>query len=329
MKSLESAISRTVLNLDFMNRERTLQTLHLGVNLDHIATIRQARRIAHPNLIEAARLTKQAGAHQITIHLREDRRHIQDYDVINILRHTSLPINVECATEDGIIDFLCDLKPQKCTLVPEKREELTTEGGLDMSHPKLHAVVQKLKKSNIWVSAFIDPDVHSAQLAKNLGCDSVELHTGEFANYYMMNFDRLARTHASKVLSSPNIPKEIYAISSNKWKELLKAEKTTSLNLLSKEFERICHTAFYAKETLGLEVYAGHGLNNKNLIPIANIPPITELNIGHSIIARSCFIGLKRAIKEVLKAMQSRQPLHQTLHGSLEFFEQWKRLQKA
>lgn len=261
-----------------------MRELQLGVNIDHIATLRQARQTTEPSPLEALKLIEKTEAKQITLHLREDRRHIQDFDLSEILEHSNLPVNIECAQDEQIISLLCAKRPYKATLVPERREEITTEGGLDMKHPALKNNIKNLKDSGIQVATFIDPDPQSIELSKELGADGVELHTGNYANLYLAIKD--PRVSQAKPL------KHLAQKSENELIEMLENE----LNLLRK-------AAIFAKQ-IGLEVYAGHGLNAKNLAPIARIPEVSELNIGHSIIARAIFLGLENSIQEILDAMQ-------------------------
>ncbi|SFV50835.1 Pyridoxine 5'-phosphate synthase [hydrothermal vent metagenome] len=249
----------------------------LGVNIDHIAVLREARKIADPNPIDALSIVKQSGADQITIHLREDRRHINDEDAKNIVRLSKLPINLECATSKEIIDIVCDLKPHRATIVPEKREEVTTEGGLSVigEQDKLKEAIILLHKNEIEVSLFIDPTIESVEASKSLGVEWIEFHTGKYANIYAMLYSNLGNTpHSIKNLELSR-------------KELKK--------LLDDEIEIITSVSRRAKE-LGLRVAGGHGLNYQNVKDIANIKDIEELNIGQSIIARSVFIGLEQAI---------------------------------
>lgn len=261
-----------------------MQKLDLGVNIDHIATLRQARQITEPDPMQALSILKQAGAHQVTIHLREDRRHIQDFDVCEIMQHSSLPVNIECANDPKIIDLICAKRPFKATLVPEKREEVTTEGGLDMTNPALNLTIAMLKNSKIKVATFINPDEKSIKLSKDLGADGIELHTGTYANLYLaLNEQNLSHL--------------------NLLKDLTNLDRLELETRLKDEIDSLKNAAKFAK-SLGLEVYAGHGLNANNLDPIAKIKEISELNIGHSIIARSIFVGLKDAIKEILDSMQ-------------------------
>lgn len=257
----------------------------LGVNIDHIAVLREARKINDPNPIDALGICKLSGADQITIHLREDRRHIHDDDAKAIISLATLPVNLECSISDEIIDIVCKLKPYRATLVPENRQEVTTEGGLDLKNnfEKIQKAISKLQKHDIEVSLFIDPNKNAIELAKDLEAQYIELHTGSFANIYAMLYSNLANTqHSIKELA---LSKE-------------ELEKKLQISLLD-----IKTSAHFAK-TLDLKVAAGHGLNYQNVTMISKIPEIIELNIGQSIIARSVFTGLSKAIsdmKELIK----------------------------
>mgnify|MGYP000358444082 FL=1 len=259
--------------------------MKLGVNIDHVATLRQARLAKEPNLVRAAVLAEMAGAEGITIHLREDRRHIHDNDAIAIIQQSSLPVNLECSINSDIIDIVCKLKPTRATLVPENRNEVTTEGGLDVkgNFEKLQKVIDKLHANEIEVSLFIDPNEEIIELSKELEVEWIELHTGTFANIYAMLNTNLSQTH--------HTIKEL---------ELSKNELKTKLNKSIKEIEVSSKLA----KKLGLKVAAGHGLNYQNVKLISQIPEVEELNIGQSIIARSVFTGLRQAIidmKELIK----------------------------
>jgi len=228
--------------------------IRLGVNIDHVATVRQARGVDYPDPVAAAAMVEMAGADGIVMHLREDRRHMQDHD-LEILRKTvKSRLNLEMAANDEIIEIALDAHPDMVTLVPERRQELTTEGGLDVEagFKKLVSLTEKMHRKGIFVSMFIDPDEKAINLSRELGSDAVELHTGRYCD---------ART-------------------ANERKE---------------EFERIQKGVEIGLK-LGLGVNAGHGLNYFNIKPIAAIPGIEELNIGHSIIARAIFVGLDRAV---------------------------------
>ena len=234
----------------------------LSVNVDHIATIRQARRAQEPDPVQAAMLAELAGASGITCHLREDRRHIQDRDVELLRRLVKTKLNLEMAVTEEMIRIAIALKPDMATLVPERREELTTEGGLDV-RGHLDAVtrtVRTLQGEGIAVSLFIDPDPEQVSDSARAGAELVELHTGMYAEAG----DRKA---------------------------------------LQNEMARLIKATTQARE-LGLRVNAGHGLNYRNVGPVATIPEVEELNIGHSVIARAALVGVERAVREMLAAMK-------------------------
>ncbi|MCK5111292.1 MAG: pyridoxine 5'-phosphate synthase [Arcobacteraceae bacterium] len=259
--------------------------MKLGVNIDHIAVLREAREINDPNPLDALGICKLAGADQITIHLREDRRHIHDEDAKNIINLSALPVNLECSINDEIIKIACELKPHRVTLVPENRAEVTTEGGLDVkgNFEQIKKVVRLLHKNEIEVSLFIDPCEEMIKLSKELKCEWIELHTGSFANIYAMLFSGLDRTHHSI-----------------KQLELSRDELTKKLKKSIREIKKYSKLA----REIGLKVAAGHGLNYQNVELITTIKEIEELNIGQSIIARSVFAGLEKAIidiKELIK----------------------------
>ena len=233
----------------------------LGVNVDHVATLRQARGTNYPDPLSAALLAEQSGADSITIHLREDRRHIVDQDVELMVKNIQSRVNLEMTVTDEMLSIACDIKPSDCCLVPERRAELTTEGGLDVisHHSKIAVACQQLQKNKIRVSLFVDPE--PAQLDASLECGAgvVELHTGKYADA---------------------IGEEARAA----------------------ELERIRAGAAYA-DKLGMTVHAGHGLHYENVQPVASIPQIVELNIGHSIIAEAVFEGLARAVAKMKALM--------------------------
>ncbi len=241
----------------------TQSSILLGVNVDHVATLRQAREIDYPDPIEAALIAEENGADSITVHLREDRRHIQDHDVERLVAVSNSRVNLEMASTKEMINIACSLKPYDCCLVPEKREELTTEGGLDVMQniDELSISIQRLKKSGIRVSLFIDPDPKQIESSLMAGANAVEIHTGLYAD-------------------SLNPNDQDY------------------------ELERIKECAKHAKK-IGLHVNAGHGLNYQNTASISSIPEITELNIGHAIVARSVITGMAEAVKEMKTIMES------------------------
>ena len=252
----------------------------LGVNIDHIAVLREARKVADPDPLDALSICKRAGADQITIHLREDRRHMQDMDARNIIKLSSLPVNLECAISEEMIDIACELKPHRVTLVPEKREEVTTEGGLAITgeQPKLTEAIKRLQAEEIEVSLFIDPTSEAVQTSLELGVEWIEFHTGKYANIYAMLYTNLSKTHHS-------IPE--LELSRKSLKQMLNDE-LSNLRLLAEKAMK-----------LKLRVAAGHGLNMQNVKEIANIETIEELNIGQSIVARSVYTGLEQAIMDM------------------------------
>lgn len=234
-----------------------MNPIFLGVNIDHIATLRQARGTTYPDPVHAANIAELAGADGITIHLREDRRHIQDRDVYTLAKTLQTRMNLEIAVTEEMLNIACDVKPEYVCLVPEKREELTTEGGLNVAGQldlMLESVAQ-LKNAGIKVSLFIDAEKSQIDAAVAVGAPYIELHTGCYADA----------------------------------KDSIEQDK---------ELKRIQEMAKYAHEQ-GLIVNAGHGLHFHNVAPIAAIPEIYELNIGHSIIARAAMIGLEQSVKDI------------------------------
>ncbi len=247
--------------------------MKLNVNIDHVATLRQARGTPYPDPVWAAALVELAGADGITVHLREDRRHIQDRDV-RLLRQTVRGLlNLEMAATDEMVAIACELKPEVATLVPEKRQERTTEGGLDLERSGAQAAraLSRLGATGIAVSLFIDPTAGAVRLAKEMGAPRVELHTGDYC---------------------------------------ARARATPNAGALA-ELDRLARAASGAVE-LGLHVAAGHGLDYANVREVAAIPAVTELNIGHAIIARAVLVGLERAVAEMVallgQARQERSP---------------------
>ncbi|MEF3191528.1 MAG: pyridoxine 5'-phosphate synthase [Campylobacterales bacterium] len=252
----------------------------LGVNIDHIAVLREARRVNDPDILEALGVVRLAGADQITIHLREDRRHIHDEDAKRIVELARLPVNIECAPEPSIIKIIAELSPSRATIVPEKREEVTTEGGLDVERQegRIKEAIERLHARDVEVSLFIEPSCEAVERSASLGASWVEFHTGGYANLHAMLYGGLANTR--------------YAIPS------LQLSRQELKEALKQELKRINEAAARAR-SLGLRVAAGHGLNYVNVLPIVAITEIEELNIGQSIIARSIFTGLERAVREM------------------------------
>jgi pyridoxine 5-phosphate synthase len=230
----------------------------LYINVDHVATLREARKTDEPDPVVAALLCQKAGADGITAHLREDRRHIHDNDVER-LGATVKVLNLELATSPDVVALACRLRPYQATLVPERREEITTEGGLDLSrpHPHLRETIRRLDEAGIRISLFIDPDLPTVDAAKDLGVPAIELHTGRYAN---------------------------------SWR--------TGDNAL----QELRHAARHASD-MGLFVHAGHGLTYTNVAPVAAIPEIEELNIGHSVMSRAIMVGMRAAVVEMREAM--------------------------
>jgi pyridoxine 5-phosphate synthase len=234
----------------------------LGVNIDHVATLRQARRGRYPDPVHAALIAEEAGADSITLHLREDRRHIQDRDLAAMREALQTRMNLEMAVTDEMLRIAQKVLPQDCCLVPESRQELTTEGGLNVAGQaaRIGDAVKALGASGIRVSLFIDPDPEQIEAAQRAAAPVIELHTGAYAD----------STGAAR----------------------------------AREFERLCTAAKFAAR-LGLIVNAGHGLNYHNVEPIAAIPEIIELNIGHAIVARAIADGLAKAVRDMKQLMRA------------------------
>jgi pyridoxine 5-phosphate synthase len=243
----------------------TPRKLRLGVNIDHVATIRNARGGRHPDPVRAARLAAQAGADGITAHLREDRRHISDDDILRLVRDIELPLNFEMAATDEMLAIALRHKPHAACLVPEKRSEVTTEGGLDAAggHNHLQRFVTALGGAGIRVSLFIDPDRTQLDAARQLGAPVIEIHTGAYCE--------------------------------------ASAEEPGGAKAAA-ELRRIVEAAAYA-ESLGLECHAGHGLGFETVGAVAAIPTIVELNIGHFLVGEAVFGGLDSAIRRMRSLM--------------------------
>jgi len=235
----------------------------LGVNIDHVATLREARKTFYPDPVYAAVLVQLAGADGITVHLREDRRHIKDRDVYILKEIVKTKLNLEMSLSDEIIKIALDLKPDEVCIVPENRMEITTEGGLDImkNYEKLKEIIPDFKKNNIKVSLFIDPDISQIEMASKTGVDYIELHTGRYAE------------------AKNEIEREA-------------------------ELKKLIDSAKIATQA-GLKVNAGHGLNYQNVVPVARIEEIETLNIGHSIISYAVYVGLERAVKEMLALIKT------------------------
>ena len=233
----------------------------LGVNIDHVATLRQARGTDYPDPVEAAALAEGAGADSITVHLREDRRHIQERDVLLLKQTVKTRLNLEMAVEEAMLDLALKVLPPDCCLVPERRQELTTEGGLDVRGQlaRMREACGRLKAAGIRVAPFIDPDFEQVDACADAGAPVVEFHTGAYAG-----------AHGAR-----------------------QAEELHRLVQASRHAARI-----------GIEVHAGHGLHYHNVLPVAAIPEIVELNIGHSIIARAVMAGLPAAVSDMKRLLR-------------------------
>ncbi|MEJ7624856.1 MAG: pyridoxine 5'-phosphate synthase [Pyrinomonadaceae bacterium] len=242
----------------------------LNVNIDHVATIREARKTIEPSIITAAVICEQAGADGITVHLRGDRRHVQDRDIELLRQVISIYLNVEMAATDEMVSIALRTVPDAVSLVPENQNEITTEGGLDVvgNFENVKTAVEKLNSANIFTSIFIDPDLEQIEAAKGTGVHQIELCTAEYAEL---------------TLSS-------------------RAAHGDGASRAAAEIERIRTAAAHAK-SLGLITAAGHGLTYRNVSALAQIPDITEFNIGHNIISRAVFVGLDQAVKEMLAAI--------------------------
>jgi len=254
----------------------SLNLPRLGVNIDHLATLRQLRGTSYPSLLEAVRMIELAGASQITVHLREDRRHIQPDDVKLLRAHCNLPLNLEMAVTPEMLKFARKIKPEWACLVPEKRQEVTTEGGLDLKKhlKRIRPVVDSLKKAGIKVSLFVEPSVEAMKLSAELGADAVELHTGTYC---------------------------LAAQASGEGKLSKKAQ--TQLARIQK--------AGQLAASLGIHVHAGHGIDLENVRPLValerkgDLPLIEEYNIGHFLVCRASLYGMEHAVREMLSAIQA------------------------
>jgi pyridoxine 5-phosphate synthase len=237
--------------------------LRLGVNIDHVATLRQSRLGREPDPVWAAVLAELGGADVITVHLREDRRHIQDRDVRLLKETVHVHLNLELALEPAIVSLALDLKPHQATFVPERRAELTTEGGLDVAGQKARVAeaVARCRDAGIHVALFIDPDIKQVEASAELGTAAIEFHTGRYAD------------------ACPGV------------------DRDRELGLL--------RAAAAATVAAGIELHAGHGLNYQNVGPVARLPRMEELNIGHSIVSRAVFVGLKQAVLEMKTCIAS------------------------
>jgi pyridoxine 5-phosphate synthase len=240
----------------------TVKPLRLGINIDHVATIRNARGGRHPDPVRAAHLAVLAGADGITAHLREDRRHIRDEDMERLKRQLFVPLNFELAATPEMMAIATRIRPYAACLVPEKRTERTTEGGLDLAAPHLRHAIRDLKDAGMRVSLFVEPEVEAMRAACDLGAPVVELHTGTYCEAFARGDEAAA----------------------------------------ARELARL-RAAAAAGAALGLEIHAGHGLDFESVGPVAAIPEIVELNIGHFLMGEALFVGLEESIRTMRAAM--------------------------
>lgn len=244
-----------------MNIHHQTQLIDLGINIDHVATLRNARGTSYPDPLLAARMAEEAGADCITLHMREDRRHIKDEDVRKLRPLLMTRMNLEAAVTAEMIDFACEIQPQDVCLVPERRDEVTTEGGLDVVKyfSRVQAAVKQLQSEGIRVSLFIDADAQQMQASKEVGATVIEIHTGRYADAH----DAITQ---------------------------------------ARELERV-HSGVHEALKRGLKVNAGHGLHYSNVQAIAAIPEISELNIGHAVVAHALFVGWSKAVADMKAIM--------------------------
>jgi pyridoxine 5-phosphate synthase len=272
--------------------------LKLGVNIDHVATIREARYrgrgFGEPDPVEAAQICEAAGAHGITAHLREDRRHIQDRDVWKLREIVKTRLNLEMANAPEIISIALKLKPEIVCIVPERRLEVTTEGGLDVvaNEKSLTESRKKMNDAGIEVSLFIAPDEKQIEASARTGSQFIELHTGQFAEEFQKGWGETTGEPSQKEAARGDArPTE------------LTEQQRAELKLFV-ELQRLVSGAKQA-HALGLKVNAGHGLNYENLPALFKVPHLAELNIGHSIVSRAVFVGMEKAVREMLALMNN------------------------
>jgi pyridoxine 5-phosphate synthase len=279
--------------------------IKLGVNVDHVATLRQARRARYPDPVQAALAAQRAGAGAITVHLREDRRHIQDTDLFGIRQAIKIHLNQEMAAIPEMLEIAMELRPDEVCLVPERREELTTEGGLDAAGLKerLQPIIERLSLAKIGVSLFVDPEPRQIEAAAMLGANFVEIHTGTYANLADDDFvkaredrktERKASSRGSSLRSKPGHARRSETSIPTEFSDQTQVE-----------LKKIRGAVKLAR-SLKLKANAGHGLNYDNVSPVAAIPGIAWLHVGHAIVARSLMIGMERAVSEMLKLVNGK-----------------------
>jgi pyridoxine 5-phosphate synthase len=278
--------------------------VHLGVNVDHVATLRQARKTTYPDPVAAAAICELAGADQITLHLREDRRHIQERDLVVLRRTVQVRLNLEMAATPDMVKVAYDVKPDMATLVPERREELTTEGGLDVAglHERIAPLTARLQQARIRVSLFIEPEPHQVTAAARLGADFIELHTGKYA---LLADADLAR--AAAAADPKNAQGDAPAPAAGRAARVANGPALYPSGETHVELEKL-RAAVKLGRSLKLKVNVGHGLNYRNVGPVAALAGLSWAHIGHAIVARSIMVGMARAVREMSALLDRRGP---------------------
>jgi pyridoxine 5-phosphate synthase len=289
--------------------------IKLGVNVDHVATLRQARLARYPDPVEASLAAERAGASAITVHLREDRRHIQDTDLLGIQRAIKIHLNQEMAPIPEMLEIAMELRPDEVCLVPERRQELTTEGGLDVAGLKdrLQPIIERLSLAKIAVSLFIDAEPRQIEAAAMLGADFVEIHTGMYANLADADLVK-ARQHHESTGTHHKLRDDSASINSAQPRRFHTEVPPAFGEQTRAELHKI-RAAVKLARSLRLKPNAGHGLNYENVAPVAAIPGIAWLHIGHAIVARSLIAGMERAVREMLRLINGKRATVSSRHS--------------
>lgn len=279
--------------------------IKLGVNVDHVATVREARGVAYPDPVEAALAAERAGAHAITVHLREDRRHIRDEDLFRLRNRLRIHLNQEMAPTVEMAEIALEVRPQEVCLVPERREELTTEGGLDAAglHERIAPLSARLQQAGIRISLFIEPEPHQVTAAARLGADFIELHTGKYATLADGDLARAAEMAGDAKNSQNDAP----APAANRAARSAGGAVLYPSGETHAELEKL-RAAVKLGRSLKLKVNVGHGLNYRNVAPVAAIAGLSWAHIGHAIVARSIMVGMARAVREMSAMLDRRAP---------------------
>ncbi|MBV8362809.1 MAG: pyridoxine 5'-phosphate synthase [Deltaproteobacteria bacterium] len=280
--------------------------IKLGVNVDHVATLRQARLAQYPDPVETSVAAERAGASAITVHLREDRRHIQDTDLFNIHQAIKIHLNQEMAPIPEMVEIAMELRPDEVCLVPERREELTTEGGLDVAGLKerLEPMLKRLSLAKIAISLFVDPEPRQIEAAAMLGAGFIEIHTGKYANLADADLAKVRENNATNG-NKRRLRGDLSRIKSGqaRWPH---AEIPPAFSEETRAELQKIRAAVKLARSLKLKPNAGHGLNYENVAPVAAIPGIAWLHIGHAIVARSLMAGMERAVREMLRLINGK-----------------------